>query len=128
MMARNIACQERTRSTSSSCTSSFGCCSPGKLTHSTCVEFFVDKEHRWWIAGLVLHRTDSLGWLKPFLLWLAITLRLIFFWIPITVVTRPMHWTWNQTGVRVYQAIPEKLRIWLAALVALATILVGSFV
>jgi CNT family concentrative nucleoside transporter len=82
----------------------------------------------WWIAGLVLHRTDNLGWLKPFLLWLAISLRMIFFWVPITVVTRPMHWAWNNTGVRVYQVIPEKLRIWLAALVALATILVGSFV
>lgn len=39
-----------------------------------------------------------------------------------------MHWVWDNTGVRVYQAIPEKFRIWLAALVALATILVGSFV
>jgi CNT family concentrative nucleoside transporter len=82
----------------------------------------------WWIVGLVLHRHSSLGWLKPFLLYLAITLRLIFFWVPITIVTRPMHWTWNNTGVRVYQVIPEKLRIWLAALVALAVILVGSFV
>ncbi|OAP56205.1 hypothetical protein AYL99_09384 [Fonsecaea erecta] len=81
----------------------------------------------WWIAGLVLHRHD-LGWLKPFLLYLAITLRLIFFWVPITIVTRPMHFVWNNTGVKVYQAIPEKLRIWLAALVALAVILVGSFV
>ncbi|KIY02232.1 uncharacterized protein Z520_02370 [Fonsecaea multimorphosa CBS 102226] len=81
----------------------------------------------WWIAGLVLHRHD-LGWLIPFLLYLAITLRLIFFWVPITIVTRPMHFVWNNTGVKVYQAIPEKLRTWLAALVALAVILVGSFV
>ncbi|OAL39828.1 hypothetical protein AYO20_00740 [Fonsecaea nubica] len=81
----------------------------------------------WWIAGLVLHRHD-LGWLIPFLLYLAITLRLIFFWVPITIITKPMHFIWNNTGVKVYQAIPEKLRIWLAALVALATILVGSFV
>jgi concentrative nucleoside transporter, CNT family len=66
--------------------------------------------------------------LKPFLLYLAITLRLIFFWVPITIVTKPMHFVWNNTGVRVYQVIPEKLRIWLAALVALAVILVGSFV
>ncbi|KAL2432762.1 Solute carrier family 28 member 3 [Exophiala dermatitidis] len=81
----------------------------------------------WWIAGLVLHRHD-LGWLKPFLLWLAITLRLIFFWAPITIVTKPMHFVWNNTGVRVYNMIPGKLRTPLAALVTIAVMLVGSFV
>ncbi|EXJ87324.1 CNT family concentrative nucleoside transporter [Capronia epimyces CBS 606.96] len=81
----------------------------------------------WWIAGLVLHRYD-LGWLIPFLLYLAITLRLIFLWVPITIVTVPMHFVWNNTGVRVYQMIPDRLRIPLAALVAIAVILVGSFV
>jgi concentrative nucleoside transporter, CNT family len=75
---------------------------------------------------LVLHRYD-LGWLIPFLLYLAITLRLIFFWVPITVVTKPMHWVWNQTGVRVYQLTPEKWRLPLAAAITVATILVGSF-
>ncbi|KIV81491.1 hypothetical protein PV11_03675 [Exophiala sideris] len=81
----------------------------------------------WWIAGLILHRHDY-GWLIPFLLYLAITLRLIFFWAPITIVTRPMHFVWNHTGVRVYQALPERTRTPLAALVALATILIGTFV
>ncbi|KIX07947.1 uncharacterized protein Z518_02601 [Rhinocladiella mackenziei CBS 650.93] len=81
----------------------------------------------WWIAGLILHRYD-LGWLIPFLLYLAITLRIIFFWVPITIITKPMHYVWNMTGVRVYQTIPEKFRIPLAALVAIAVILVGSFV
>ncbi|EXJ83499.1 CNT family concentrative nucleoside transporter [Capronia coronata CBS 617.96] len=81
----------------------------------------------WWIAGLVMHRHD-LGWLIPFLLYLAITLRLIFFWVPITIVTKPMHLIWNHTGVRVYQMTPEKFRLPLAALVAIAVILIGSFV
>ena len=81
----------------------------------------------WWIAGLILHRYD-LGWLIPFLLYLAISLRLLFFHVPITVVTRPMNWTWNQTGVRVYQVIPAKLRKPLAAAVTVAVILVGTFV
>jgi CNT family concentrative nucleoside transporter len=76
---------------------------------------------------LILHRHDY-GWLIPFLLYLAITLRIIFFWVPITIVTKPMHWVWNMTGVRVHQMIPEKFRIWAAALVAIAVILVGSFV
>jgi len=81
----------------------------------------------WWIAGLILHRYD-LGWLIPFLLYLAITLRLIFFWVPITIITRPMHFVWNHTGVRVYQALPEKTRLPLATLVAVAVILLGAFV
>ncbi|KAI1609526.1 CNT family concentrative nucleoside transporter [Exophiala viscosa] len=81
----------------------------------------------WWIAGLILHRHDY-GWLIPFLLYLAITLRIIFFWAPITIVTRPMHFVWNNTGVRVYQALPERTRTPLAALVAIAVILVGTFV
>ena len=81
----------------------------------------------WWIVGLVLHR-DDYGWLIPFLLYLAITLRLIFFWVPITIVTKPMHFVWNNTGVRVYQLVPEKLRLWAAAAVTIAVMLVASFV
>ena len=81
----------------------------------------------WWIAGLILHRYD-LGWLIPFLLYLAITLRLIFFHVPITVVTKPMHWTWDRTGVQVYKYTPEKLRKPLAAAITVAVILVGTFV
>ena len=74
-----------------------------------------------------MHR-DDYGWLVPFLLYLAITLRLIFFWIPITVVTKPMHFVWSNTGVRVHQMIPEKFRLWAAAAVPVAVMLVGSFV
>lgn len=82
----------------------------------------------WWIAGLILHRNDSLGWLKPFLVYLAITLRILTFWVPVTYVTRPMHWIWNQTGVRVYNLIPAKLRLPAAAAVTVAVFLVGSMV
>ncbi|KAL9116116.1 MAG: hypothetical protein Q9227_000485 [Pyrenula ochraceoflavens] len=81
----------------------------------------------WWIAGLILHRYD-LGWLIPFLLYLAITLRLIFFWVPITIVSKPMHFVWNNTMVRFTQMIPERLRIPLAAIGTVAVILVASFV
>ncbi|KAL9625479.1 MAG: hypothetical protein Q9160_000542 [Pyrenula sp. 1 TL-2023] len=80
----------------------------------------------WWIAGLILHRYD-LGWLIPFLLWLAITLRLIFFWAPITIVTKPMHFVWNNSMVRLTNMIPEKLRTPLAAAGTVAVILVASF-
>jgi len=40
---------------------------------------------RWWICGLILHRDK---WLIPFLLYLAVTLWLIFRYVPISVVTK----------------------------------------
>lgn len=78
----------------------------------------------WWIASLVLH-VHNKNWIIPFLLWGAITLRLLFFHIPITIITRPMHYVWNQTGVRVYELIPEKFRIHLGAWTVIAVILIG---
>jgi concentrative nucleoside transporter, CNT family len=69
-----------------------------------------------------------LGWVVPFLLWLAISLRLFFFHVPITIVTKPMHRIWNNTGVRFAAMIPEKFRIPLSAFVVIAVILIGSFV
>ncbi|KAL9090235.1 MAG: hypothetical protein Q9159_002040 [Coniocarpon cinnabarinum] len=80
----------------------------------------------WWIASLVLHRHDK-NWIIPFLLWLAITLRLIFFYVPISYISRPIHWTWRNTGTRVYEQIPEQMRVPAGALVVIAVILVGAF-
>jgi CNT family concentrative nucleoside transporter len=80
----------------------------------------------WWIAGLILHRYD-LGWLIPFLLYLAITLRLIFFYVPITIVTKPMNFVWTHTARVVVRAIPEKLRTPAGALVCIAVIIIGAF-
>lgn len=82
----------------------------------------------WWIVGLVYHRSDNLGWLKPFLLYLAITLRILFFWVPISVVKTPMAWVWGNTMVKVYDMIPKKLHQPLAAAGTVAVILVGTFV
>ncbi|KAL4892708.1 Na+ dependent nucleoside transporter C-terminus-domain-containing protein [Aspergillus ambiguus] len=81
----------------------------------------------WWIAGLILHRYD-LGWLIPFLVYLAITLRLIFFYVPVSLVTRPVYWLWGQTASRFVTLIPERLRLPSAALLTIAVILIGSFV
>lgn len=78
----------------------------------------------WWIASLVLHRHDK-NWLIPFLLWLAITLRLLLFYVPVTIVTRPMHWTWNQTGVRFAALIPDQMKLPAGAALTVAVILVG---
>lgn len=80
----------------------------------------------WWIASLVLHRHDK-NWIIPFLLYLAITLRIIFFYVPISIVTRPMYFIWARTARPVVAIIPEKLRLPAGALVTIATILIGSF-
>lgn len=80
----------------------------------------------WWIAGLILHRSD-LGWLIPFLLYLAITLRIIFFYVPITVVTKPMHFIWSNTARPFVAIIPEKLRLPLGGLITVGVILIGGF-
>jgi CNT family concentrative nucleoside transporter len=81
---------------------------------------------RWWIAGLVVHRKDK-NWVIPFLFWLAIMWRLITLHIPITIVTKPMHWVWANTGTRLANLIPEKMRIPAAAALAIGVIIVGSF-
>ncbi|KAL8675154.1 MAG: hypothetical protein Q9168_000407 [Polycauliona sp. 1 TL-2023] len=86
----------------------------------------------WWIAGLVLHgRKDPLssrtGWLKPFLLWLVISLRLMFFYVPITIVTKPMHFVWDNTAVRIVTFVPDKLKIPAGATIVVAVLLVGGF-
>ena len=80
----------------------------------------------WWAASLGLHH-DDMNWVVPFLLWLAITLRLLFFHIPISIVTRPMHWMWNNTGPRVVKLIPERFRLLAGATLTLAVIMVGAF-
>jgi CNT family concentrative nucleoside transporter len=82
--------------------------------------------HSWWIASLVVHRHDK-NWVIPFLFWLAIMLRLIFFYVPITIITRPMHFIWNNTGVRFAALVPEKLRVPGGAAITIATIIVGAF-
>ncbi|KAH6884810.1 Na+ dependent nucleoside transporter C-terminus-domain-containing protein [Thelonectria olida] len=81
----------------------------------------------WWIASLVLHRDDK-NWVVPFLLWLAIVLRLLFFHVPIRYVSGPIRWVWHHSAVVVYDKIPPGLRTPAGAFVAIATILVGSFV
>ncbi|KIW08812.1 hypothetical protein, variant [Verruconis gallopava] len=84
-----------------------------------------DDTRSWWIASLVLHRHDK-NWIIPFLLWLAIILRLIFWHVPISILSKPMHWVWNNTGVRVCNMIPEKLRVPAGALLVIAVIVVGA--
>jgi len=54
-------------------------------------------------------------------------IRLITLHVPITLVTRPMHWVWNNTGVRFASLIPEKMRVPAGAALTIAVIIVGAF-
>ncbi|KAJ4366196.1 hypothetical protein N0V83_007831 [Neocucurbitaria cava] len=81
----------------------------------------------WWIASLVVHRHDK-NWIIPFLFWLAIMIRLITLHVPVTIVTKPMHWVWNNTGVRVGSLIPEKMRVPAGAALTIVVIIIGAFV
>jgi len=80
----------------------------------------------WWIASLILHRHDK-NWVVPFLLWLAITLRLVTFYISANYILRPMQWVWRHTALVVYNKTPAKLRTPAGATIAIAAILVGAF-
>jgi CNT family concentrative nucleoside transporter len=79
----------------------------------------------WWIASLVLHRNDK-NWIIPFLLWLCIAIRIVTLHVPISIVTKPIHWIWNNTGVRICNLIPEKMRIPAGALLVIAVIIIGA--
>ncbi|RMJ27062.1 nucleoside cotransporter [Aspergillus sp. HF37] len=81
----------------------------------------------WWIAGLILHRYD-LGWLIPFLIYLALTLRLVFLYVPVSIITSPAYWVWEHTATPFVSLIPERLRIPSAALLTIAVILIGSLI
>lgn len=81
----------------------------------------------WWIASLILHRNTK-NWVVPFLLWLAISLRILFFYVPSRLISAPIKWTWTNTAVRIYDIIPSKFRTLAGAAVAISVILVGSFV
>ncbi|KAF4973072.1 hypothetical protein FZEAL_9422 [Fusarium zealandicum] len=80
----------------------------------------------WWVASLVLHR-DDMNWVVPFLVWLAITLRLVFFHVSIRYVSGPIRWVWHHTAVVIYDKIPARFRTLAGAAVAIAAILVGAF-
>lgn len=83
----------------------------------------------WWIAGLLLHGIhDSLssntGWLKPTLVWLALTC----FYVPILVIAKPIHWAWETTGVRFSKLLPDQFKIPLAAVLTVSVFVIGGFV
>lgn len=79
----------------------------------------------WWIASLILHRKDK-NWIIPFIFWFCVALRILFFYIPIAVITYPIHLIWLHTGVSVYQVIPVKFRTVVAGIITFVGMLLGA--
>lgn len=80
----------------------------------------------WWIAGLVLHRHDY-GWLIPFLLWLAITIRFVTLYVSTKYITKPIAIIWMNVIYNPLHRIPQKLRLPLGAAGTIAVFIVGTF-
>jgi len=72
-----------------------------------------------------LHKNKN--WLIPFLFWLCVTLRIFFFYVPSSIISKPLKLIWDNTVLRIVHLIPEKLRVWLAAAGVVAVFIVGSF-
>ncbi|KAI1334963.1 H+/nucleoside cotransporter-like protein [Xylariaceae sp. FL0016] len=81
----------------------------------------------WWVYGLVKFRHTK-NWLIPFLLYLAITLRLIFLWVPVKYVMIPLKFAWRHTAFRLYELTPKSLHRPLAAAITVAVFLIGTMV
>ncbi|KAI1260601.1 H+/nucleoside cotransporter [Xylariaceae sp. FL1019] len=81
----------------------------------------------WWIYGLVKFRKTK-NWLIPFLVYLAITLRIITLWIPVSYVMRPTRWLWYHSVFKAYEAIPKAFHQPLAAIGTVGVFLIGSMV
>jgi CNT family concentrative nucleoside transporter len=85
----------------------------------------------WWIVGLVKHRPGTAkpkNWVVPFLLWLAITIRIVTLYIPISVVYKPVKLVWRHTVSRGVSMIPEKFRLPLGGAGTVIVICLGAFV
>lgn len=54
-------------------------------------------------------------------------LRLLFNWVPISIVSKPMKAAWKMSGSRVATMIPANLRIPLAAGLVIGVIIIGAF-
>lgn len=81
----------------------------------------------WWIAGTVNHTHGRLGWLKPFLLWLAITIRLITLYVSTKYVTKPIAFVYVRAIKTPWDILPQKAKMPFLAAVTVAVMLVGTF-
>jgi CNT family concentrative nucleoside transporter len=66
------------------------------------------------------------GWIIPFLLWLALTVRLIFFYLPSSKVMKLIRFTWNHTTTPLVHLIPPRLRMPAAGAATAAIIIITA--
>lgn len=80
------------------------------------------------VSVTVFGMPEGLGWLIPFLLWLAISLRVLTLWVPMAFFWRPVRFVWDRTAVKAYELTPKKFHQPAAAAVTVAVFLIGSMV
>lgn len=80
----------------------------------------------WWVTSLVRHRHDR-NWVVPFLIYLAVILRLLFYYVPASLVIKPLRWTWRHTASPVRDLIPSRYRDLAGGAVVVAVMVTGSF-
>lgn len=78
--------------------------------------------------SIVLSFHPEIPLLIPNRLWLALTLRLCFFYVPVTIITNPIHLVWNNIAVKFVGIIPERMRLPAGAAVVVGVLLIGAFV
>lgn len=81
----------------------------------------------WWIASLILHSKDK-NWVVPFLVWLAISLRVFFYFVPSKYLSNALRTVWRHTATPIVNMIPSKFRNYAGAALTIVVILIGSFV
>ena len=86
----------------------------------------------WWVAGLILHRPGQtahrvLNWVVPFLLWLAITIRLVTFYISPAPLFNMIKLTWSKVFVgTLNKTVPNKYRGYAGFALTIVVFLVGT--
>jgi len=103
---------------------------PSKLTVSIICWLLVTT---WWVVGLVYHRDGQNGrvrynWVQPFLLWVAVTIRIVTLFVPARLALIPFRFVWGHSVKQVEIIVPEKFRTIVGAFIVFAAILLGAFV
>lgn len=86
----------------------------------------------WWTAGLALHRPGQtkhrvLNWVIPFLLWLAVTIRLLTFHVSPAPLFRGIQFIWQKVFVSTLdRLVPKKYRSYAGGILTVVVFLVGT--
>lgn len=99
----------------------------GRSTRHFWNMFFAIFFTGWWVASLVLH-SKNMNWVVPFLVWLCVMLRVFFNYVPSRYLSKILRTVWKNTALIVYNAIPAKFRTGAGAALAVAVVLIGTFV